>query len=188
MWSRPDASNLRTKQAEVGRLTCIPRQSAREVADTVTHAELALAGGPVYTPDAAGRPAGRPRGRSHIDPQALRAHVTALDAAGFQVHVHAIGDRAVREALDAFEAARAVHGDRGRRHHIAHLQVVHPRDVPRFAALGVTANMQALRAAHEPRLDELTIPFLGAERAARQYVFGDLLAAGARWRPAATGA
>jgi predicted amidohydrolase YtcJ len=120
------------------------------------------------------------RGLSHIDPQALRAHVTALDAAGFQVHVHAIGDRAVREALDAFEAARAAHGDRGHRHHLAHLQLVHPADVPRFAALGVTANMQALWAAHEPQLDELTIPFLGPRRSARQYVFGELRDAGAR--------
>jgi predicted amidohydrolase YtcJ len=120
------------------------------------------------------------RGRSHIDPEALRAYVTALDAAGFQVHVHAIGDRAVREALDAFAAARAAHGERGRRHHIAHLQVIHPRDVPRFAALGVTANMQALWAAHEPQLDELTLPFLGPERAARHYVFGELRDAGAR--------
>jgi hypothetical protein len=94
--------------------------------------------------------------------------------------VHAIGDRAVREALDAFEAARAAHGDRGRRHHLAHLQVVHPDDVPRFAALGVTANIQALWAAHEPQLDELTIPFLGPRRSARQYVFGELRDAGAR--------
>ncbi len=57
---------------------------------------------------------------------------------------------------------------------------MHPDDVPRFARLGVTANIQALWAAHDPQLDELTIPFLGPERAARQYVFGDLLASGAR--------
>jgi predicted amidohydrolase YtcJ len=125
-------------------------------------------------------PGGGHRGRSHVDPGELRGYVTALDDAGFQVHVHAIGDRAVREALDAFEAARAAHGDRGRRHHLAHLQVVHPDDVPRFAALGVTANMQALWAAHEPQLDELTIPFLGPRRSARQYVFGELRDAGAR--------
>jgi predicted amidohydrolase YtcJ len=120
------------------------------------------------------------RGRSHVDPEALRAYVTALDAEGFQVHIHAIGDRAVREALDAFEAARGAHGERGHRHHIAHLQVVHPDDVPRFAALGVTANMQALWAAHEPQMDELTIPIIGPERSARQYVFGELRDAGAR--------
>ncbi|MGH3275001.1 MAG: amidohydrolase [Streptosporangiaceae bacterium] len=120
------------------------------------------------------------RGLSHLDPLALREYVAVLDAAGFQVHLHAIGDRAVREALDAFEAARAVNGERGNRHHIAHLQVVHPQDVPRFAALGVTVNMQALWAAREPQMRALTIPLIGAGRAARQYVFGELRDAGAR--------
>jgi predicted amidohydrolase YtcJ len=120
------------------------------------------------------------RGLSHVDAALLREYVTLLDAAGFQVHMHAIGDRAVREALDAVEAARRANGANDHRHHIAHLQVMHPDDVPRFAALGVTANVQALWAAHEPQMDELTIPFIGPERAARQYLFGDLLRSGAR--------
>jgi predicted amidohydrolase YtcJ len=125
-------------------------------------------------------------GLSYVDPLALRDYVTQLDALGFQVHLHAIGDRAVREALDAIEAARVAHwaqtGQHGQdnRHHIAHLQVVHPDDVPRFAALDVTANMQGLWAAHEPQMDELTIPFIGPERTQRQYVFGDLVRSGAR--------
>jgi predicted amidohydrolase YtcJ len=119
-------------------------------------------------------------GLSYVDPQALRECVTRLDAHGFQVHTHAIGDRAVREALDAVEAARTANGPNDQRHHVAHLQVVHPDDVPRFAALGVTANIQALWAAHEPQMDELTIPFIGTERAGRQYPFGDLLRSGAR--------
>jgi predicted amidohydrolase YtcJ len=120
------------------------------------------------------------RGLSHVGADELRSHVTALDALGFQVHFHAIGDRAVRECLDAVTAARAANGSTDHRHHIAHLQVVHPDDLPRFAHLGVTANVQALWAAHEPQMDELTIPFLGAERSARQYLFGDLLRSGAR--------
>ncbi|MEU9982051.1 amidohydrolase [Streptomyces sp. NPDC050856] len=119
-------------------------------------------------------------GISFIEPDALAACVTALDAHGFQPHFHALGDRAVREALDAVEAARAANGATGTRPHLAHLQVVHPQDVPRFARLGATANIQALWAAHEPQMDELTIPFLGAERAALQYPFGDLLRSGAR--------
>jgi predicted amidohydrolase YtcJ len=119
-------------------------------------------------------------GLSYVDPEALGEYVTRLDGHGFQVHMHAIGDRAVREALDAVAAARAANGPNDHRHHVAHLQVVHPDDVPRFAALGVTANIQALWAAHEPQLDELTIPFIGAERAGRQYLFGDLLRSGAR--------
>ena len=56
-----------------------------------------------------------------------------LDALGFQVHFHALGDRAVREALDAVEAARAANGRRDTRHHLAHLQVVHPHDIPASA-------------------------------------------------------
>jgi len=119
-------------------------------------------------------------GLSYVDPLALREYVTQLDARGFQVHLHAIGDRAVREALDAIEAARYANGGNDNRHHIAHLQVVHPDDVPRFAPLGVTANMQGLWAAHEPQMDELTIPFIGPERTQRQYVFADLLRSGAR--------
>ncbi|MFJ3590866.1 amidohydrolase [Streptomyces sp. NPDC090231] len=118
-------------------------------------------------------------GLSFVDPDALRGHVTRLDALGFQVHFHALGDRAVREALDAVEAAVEANGRRGNRHHLAHLQVVHPDDIGRFARLGAIANIQPLWAAHEPQMDELTIPFLGPERAAWQYPFGDLLRAGA---------
>ncbi|MFE6856146.1 amidohydrolase, partial [Streptomyces sp. NPDC057674] len=118
-------------------------------------------------------------GLSFVDPGALRRYVAELDALDFQVHFHALGDRAVREALDAVEAAVAANGRRGNRHHLAHLQVVHPDDLPRFAALGALANVQPLWAAHEPQMDELTIPFLGPERSAWQYPFGDLVRSGA---------
>ena len=114
-------------------------------------------------------------GISFVPPEALRSHVRRLDAEGFQVHVHGLGDRGVREALDAFEGT-----DPARRHHIAHLQLVHPDDVPRFARLGVAANIQALWACLDDQMTELTIPFLGPERAGRQYPFGDLHAADAR--------
>jgi predicted amidohydrolase YtcJ len=118
-------------------------------------------------------------GLSFVDPEALKGYVTQLDALDFQVHFHALGDRAVREALDAVEAALRANGPRGNRHHLAHLQVVHPDDVPRFARLGAVANLQPLWAAHEPQLDELTTPFLGGQLAEWQYPFGDLLRAGA---------
>jgi predicted amidohydrolase YtcJ len=119
------------------------------------------------------------RGISFIEPDTLRAHVTRLDALGFQAHFHAIGDRAVREALDAVEAARRANGRSDTRPHIAHIQVVHPADIPRFHALDVVANAQPLWACHEPQMDDLTIPFLGPERAAHQYPFRSLRRAGA---------
>lgn len=118
-------------------------------------------------------------GLDFIDPRELPRFVTALDREGFQVHFHALGDRAVRNALDAIEAARTANGNSGLRHHLAHLQVVHPDDIPRFARLSATANIQPLWAMHEPQMDELTIPFLGERRSSWQYPFGSLLAAGA---------
>ena len=71
-------------------------------------------------------PDGRPtmnRGLSFVDPEALKRSVTRLDALGFQVHFHALGDRAVREALDAIEAAQTANGPSEGRHHLAHLQL-----------------------------------------------------------------
>jgi predicted amidohydrolase YtcJ len=140
--------------------------------------------GPYY--DATGRLTDN-HGHSYLEAALLAEVVTRLDALGFQVHVHAIGDRGVREALDAFEAARAANGPTGERHHIAHLQVVHPKDVPRFRELGVTANMQMLWAADDAQMRALNEPVLGAERYGWQYPFESLrrdgasLAAGSDW-------
>ena len=129
--------------------------------------------------DAHGRETSR-AGASFFDPQELKAAVTAIDARGFQVHFHAIGDRAVREALDAVAAARGANGPGHGRHHISHLQVVHPDDLPRFRALSVIANCQPLWACNEPQMTELTLPFLGRERGAWQYPFGGLSRSGAQ--------
>jgi predicted amidohydrolase YtcJ len=118
-------------------------------------------------------------GLSYVERDLLAAAVTELDRLGFQVHMHAIGDRAVRNALDAVAAARAANGPSDHRHHIAHIQVVQPEDVPRFRELGVVANAQAYWAQMEPQMEELTLPFLGRDRAQRQYPFGDLLRSGA---------
>ncbi|MEZ0164441.1 amidohydrolase [Kineococcus sp. LSe6-4] len=119
-------------------------------------------------------------GLSYLDRDLLLAAVPALDEAGFDVHVHVIGDRAVRDALDALALARRSPASRGGRHHLAHLQVVHPDDVPRFAALDVTANVQALWACEEEQMTALTTPLLGPERNSWQYPFGGLLRNGAR--------
>jgi predicted amidohydrolase YtcJ len=123
---------------------------------------------------------GTNRGLTYLDPEIHLAAVVELDRLGFQIHQHAIGDRAVRLALDTIEAARKANGSNDNRHHIAHLQVVQPTDVARFADLGVVANAQAYWAQSEPQMDELTIPYLGSERAEMQYPFGSLLRAGAR--------
>jgi predicted amidohydrolase YtcJ len=128
--------------------------------------------------DAEGRASGN-RGMSMIEPAALNRFVTRLDAQGFQVHVHGLGDRAVREALDAFEVARTANGARDSRHHIAHIQVVHPDDRPRFRRLGVVANGQPFWAMLDDYMRDLTLPFLGPERARWQYPFRSLLRAGA---------
>jgi predicted amidohydrolase YtcJ len=119
------------------------------------------------------------RGLSQVDPEALKGYVTRLDALGFQPHFHAIGERAVREALDAVEAARRANGASDTRPHIAHIQVIHPDDVPRFRDLAVVANAQPYWACHGGQMDTLTVPFLGPERSGWQYPFRSLRAAGA---------
>ncbi len=128
--------------------------------------------------DASGRPTDN-AGLSFVEPLELKENVTRLDSEGFQVHFHALGDRAVREALDAIEAARLANGMNDLRHHLAHIQIVHPADVPRFRALGVVANAQPLWAVNEEQMRDLTIPFIGPERARWQYPFATLHRAGA---------
>ena len=118
------------------------------------------------------------QGLLQIDPDGLSTWVPKLDAIGFQPHFHAIGDRAVRASLDAVEAARRANGSSDTRPHIAHIQVIHPDDIPRFRQLDVAANAQPLWAAHEDQMDVLTIPFLG-DRWTWQYPFRSLRAAGA---------
>ncbi len=119
------------------------------------------------------------RGISFVEPELLKDAVTRLDAEGFQVHFHALAERAVREALDAVEAALGANGPSDHRHHLAHIQVVHPDDIPRFRRLGAVANAQPLWAAHESQMDDLTIPFLGDPRWRWQYPFASLVRAGA---------
>ncbi len=128
--------------------------------------------------DGKGTPTGN-HGIDFIDPDDLKRYVTLLDAAGFQCHFHALGDRAVRNGLDAIEAAISANGQHDLRHHLAHLQVVDPSDMPRFAALGAGANAQPLWARHEDQMDVLTIPFLNPDAAGRQYPWRSLLDAGA---------
>ena len=126
-----------------------------------------------------GRPDGS-HGMFFVDPGRLAGYATALDAAGFGIHLHALGDAAVRAALDALEAARKANGPSDNRHHLAHLQLVDPADVSRFAQLDVTANCQALWACADAAMTELTLPVLGEPRSSRQYPFATIHAAGGR--------
>jgi len=128
--------------------------------------------------DAHGEPSSH-RGDLFIDPDLLHEAVRAVTAEGFQVHFHAIGDRAVHVALDALGGVPPASRAAGR-HHLAHLQFIDPRDLRRFAELGAVANFQPLWACHEPQMDDLTIPFVGPERAEWQYSIGSLARLGTR--------
>ncbi|MGW2638721.1 amidohydrolase [Streptomyces sp. NPDC001348] len=119
-------------------------------------------------------------GIANWSPAELAEAVVAVDALGFRPHVHAIGDGGVRSALDAIEAAVRVNGPGDRRPVIAHAQLIDPADLPRFAELGVIANLQPLWAQPDPLMTELTLPRIGPERGGRQYQIAALLASGAR--------
>jgi hypothetical protein len=115
-----------------------------------------------------------------LEPEAFDELARALDLAGFQIHVHAIGDRAIRMALDAFAAAGRANGFRDLRHHIAHLELIDPADIPRFARLGVAANFQPLWAYADSYITDLTLPILGPARSRWLYPIGSVARTGAR--------
>ena len=118
------------------------------------------------------------RGIQFIEAEVLSEAMVALDARGFQVHQHALGDRAFRGALDAVEAARAANGWNDARHHIAHIQLPDPDDLPRLRRLRVAANLQPFWAQPDPVIAEITTPRVG-ERASRLYPLRSIFASGA---------
>lgn len=117
------------------------------------------------------------RGLVYFTPEVIQRVIPAANAAGLSVHVHAIGDRAVRDALDGFANVSAETRSRAR-NHIAHLQLIADEDVPRFAELNVTANIQPYWASTTALTREVTIPLLGPERVRLLFRFGSLHAAG----------
>lgn len=127
------------------------------------------------------------RGKANLEPELFNPLVARLDREGFQVHVHAIGDRAIRYALDAFENARRMNGERDSRHLIAHLELIDPQDIPRFRQLGVIACFQPLWAYADEYITQLTEPKLGPRRSRWLYPIasvaktGAVLAAGSDW-------
>ena len=119
------------------------------------------------------------KGIPMVEPELLKQAVTALDAQGFQVHFHTIGDAAVRYAFDAIEEALIENGQLGHRHHLSHIQMFDPADIPRFKELDAIANFQPLWAYADDYVTELTIPFIGEERARWMYPIKSVLDTGA---------
>ena len=117
------------------------------------------------------------RGTTQISPAILASAVTQFDKLGIQAHFHAIGDLAVREALDAVAVARKQNGKSDTRPMISHLNVVDPADQPRFGRLGVAAIFQPLWACNEPYM-QLTIERIGPRRSGYIYPANSILKAG----------
>jgi predicted amidohydrolase YtcJ len=103
-------------------------------------------------------------GTPNYTPDEVNALTSALDKAGVQCHYHAIGDRAIRMAIDALEGAQRNNGIRDSRHHISHLELIEPEDHHRFRKLGIVANFQPLWAINDTYIYDLTIPLLGPTR------------------------
>ena len=120
------------------------------------------------------------KGELILNPEELANAVTRFDAMGLQVHMHAIGDRAVRAGLDAIEAARQQNGVSDNRHHISHLQMIHVDDIERFAGLDTAANFQALWAEPDEWIMQLNLPVLGEERVQGMYPIASVERAGGR--------
>jgi predicted amidohydrolase YtcJ len=128
--------------------------------------------------DGQGRPTTN-RGPSYYTQDGLNQIVSKANAAGLTVHIHAIGDRAVRGSLDAFEFSRKQNGPLDSRNQIAHLELIDPADFPRFKALDVIANFQLLWAERDDYIVHATIQYLGPARSRYLYPAGSLHAAGA---------
>lgn len=119
------------------------------------------------------------RGPLNYAPEELAARITAFDRDGFQIHVHAIGDRAIRVTLDALAHAREANGPRDARPVIAHLELFDPADIPRFRQLGVVASVQPYWAVPDEYVTALTLPALGPARSRWIYPIASLMASGA---------
>jgi predicted amidohydrolase YtcJ len=123
---------------------------------------------------------GSDRGTPNWPEPALVEIALRLDAAGFQIHMHGIGDGAIREGLNALAGVREKNGPSDLRHHIAHVQLVDPADIPRFAELGVFANFQPFWLFADSSITQSVEPLIGPERTARLYVIRSFEQAGAR--------
>ena len=115
-----------------------------------------------------------------IDLEYLKEAVSEIAAEDFQLHFHALGDGAVRAALDAVEESNLRNGDSDLRHHLSHLQVIHPDDIPRFAKLGTVANFQPLWAIADEYVVEMNLPFISEATASRMYPIKSVIDSGGK--------
>ncbi len=121
-------------------------------------------------------------GLNYFTEDRLTAYIAGLEFAGFDAHIHAIGDRGVHEALNAIEGAALLNGSLrdGRRHRVTHVELVAANDVPRFALLGVIADAQVAGDFTLPQnVDQFEIDLLGPERLADRIPLRSLHDAGA---------
>jgi len=126
-------------------------------------------------------------GKLWWDPDQYKRAVEELDRRGIQIYTHAIGDKAVRLALDAYEEAQGRNHSRDARPRIEHIESISAQDIPRFGRLGVIASFQPLHAYPDDDVTQQWIPHLGPERASRGWAFrsvektGGILAFGSDW-------
>ncbi|MDO6965312.1 amidohydrolase [Rhizobium alvei] len=116
------------------------------------------------------------KGDPIFDAESFRRAAIEVDRRGLQIAVHAIGDAAVRIALDGYEAAQKANGKRDSRHRIEHIEMIDPADIPRLAELGVIASVQPL---HAPVGETPTSRSIGEARAPYAYAWRMLAEAGA---------
>lgn len=119
------------------------------------------------------------RGLNYFGEERMSRWISELELVGFDFNIHAIGDRGVREALNAIEAASRANGTRDRRHRLTHVEMVDPQDIPRFAQLGAIADFQLASNWTDPReMQEDTEPLIG-DRARDAFPIASVMAAGA---------
>jgi predicted amidohydrolase YtcJ len=169
-------ARLKALRAQVGNQPLLRANFIKLFADGVMEfpTQTAAMLEPYQNPD--GKP-GKSSGKLYLTPAAMASFIQQADADGFNIHVHAIGDAAVRETLDAFTAARAAGNQRS--FSIAHLQLVDRGDIPRFAKINVLVSLQLLWAQPDNYSIDAVKPYIGEERLSRTYPARALVAAGA---------
>jgi predicted amidohydrolase YtcJ len=119
-------------------------------------------------------------GSMRWDVERYRQTVQALDKAGIQIYTHAIGDKAVRTALDAYEAAEKANGTHDARHRIEHIETISAQDIPRFGSLGVIASFQPLHAYPDEDTLDVWLKNVGEERGTRAWAWQSISGTGGR--------